>query len=712
MFEGFKTGTLFLIRTPDAFLPGYADQALADLKKAGLSYITWLETWNCEDGVLWISPKFPRSSYWKDESRDPLEETFSAADKNDMAFLPEAGVMHNAFFDSHPEAWAHDYIGTPYRYGRIGLAPTAPETLEYFIDKYETLIDKFRGHRSLKGICLPAENGLWISYDQYTQNAYAKAFGENIPTPEKIADSSALQQRMNDFVERSLALFFSKLALHLKDKYDITIMHYPLGLLSDHCHFQPVNIPQHPVRILSSMLSVREIDIFNMQIHPTLDENPYFFKAESEMIQAIAKDRPCVADTHFYHEICDGKLPPATPKRFRDWILGTLTPNGVSFFCSGFFEMELPPWEKEINPGVRVFNAYSEPGIVSSRRKETLKSLSMINQIAPFMGGTFHDSECAIFYNEDIKFEYELGSWEKEHLFGLYEVFQAASIPVKFISEIPTSTTDAKIIFLHSLRNLSEIRLKSLYEFLMQGGHAVILGDCGDKVNKMLGLQISPAKENLVKASDSDGRVFENRLYACSYSAKDYSEASGMPLYYWNDNSFAVTEKKIGEGRVIYVGAYSAFSGFSNYRRTALIGVLKNIIGRLNGAIEVEVESPYRKYLRHAFLSADIYRNKTGDAVSLLVRNFGVEADNVSIRWRVPEHDEVRIFTDGKEMHADYKWINGVLSVLVPQVEDLIFIWLNTQRRKSGKGVAHEAVRGLNNTRLSRLGEVHPQGEK
>lgn len=679
MFEGFKTGTLFLIRTPDAFLPGYADKSLEDMKKAGLTYITWLETWNCEDGVLWITPKFPRSSYWKDEPRDPLEETFSAADKNDMAFLPEAGVMHQAFFDSHPKAWVHDYNGTPYRYGRIGLVPTAPETLEYFIVKYETLIDKFRGHRSLKGICLPAENCLCISYDSYTQKAYLEAFGENIPEPEKLADSKSLQQRVVGFAESQLALFFSKLASHLKSKYNLAIMHYPLGLLSDHCHFQPVNIP-HPARLLSSMLSVKEIDIFNMQIHPTLDENPYFFKAESEIIQAIAKDRPCVADTHFYHEICDGKLPSSTPKRFRDWILGTLTPNGISFFCSGFFERELPPWKKEINPGARVFNAYSEPEIVSSRRRETLKTLSMVNQITPFMEGTFHDSECAIFYNEDIKFEYELGSWEKEHLFGLYEVFQAASLPVKFISEIPASPTDVRTIFLHSLRNLSESRLKSLYKFLMQGGNAVISGDCGDKLNELLGFQISPAMENLVKTSDADGRVFENRLYACSYSAKDYSEASGMPLYYWNDNSFAVTEKKIGKGCAVYIGAYSAFSEFSIYRRTALIGVLKNIVRRLNGEIEVEVESPYRKTFRHAFLSADIYRNKTGSATSLFVRNFGVEADNVSIRWRIPEHDEVRIFTDGKEMHSDYKWEDGVFRILIPQIEDMIFIWLNKKR--------------------------------
>jgi hypothetical protein len=680
-FEGFKTGTLFLIRTPDAFLPGYADKSLEDMRKAGLSYITWLETWNCEDGVLWISPKYPRSSYWKNEPRDPLEETFAAADRQGMAFLPEAGVMHQEFFDSNQQACVHNYKGEPSgRYGRIGLVPDAPETLEYFIDKYETLIDKFRGHKSLKGICLPSENSVRLSCDSYTRKAYRETFGEDIPPMEKIENSSQLQQKVCGFVENRLALFFSRLALHLKSKYGVAIMHYPLGLLSGHCHFQPMFVPQ-PARLLSSILSVKETDIFNMQVHPTLDDNPYFFKAESEIIQAIAKDRPCIADTHFYHEICDGKLPASTPKRFRDWILGTLTPNGISFFCYGFFAPQLPPWKKEINPGARVFNAYSEPEIVDSRRKETLKALSMVNQIAPLMEGSFHDSECAIFYNEDIKFEYEHGSWEKEHLFGLYEVFQAASIPVKFISEIPESPTGTKLVCLDSVKNLSEERLKTLSKFLRAGGRAVILGDCGVGLNEMLGLKISPAKGNLVKISDHGGGDFANRVYACPYCAKDYSEAGGMPLYYWSDDSFAVTEKKIGEGKIIYIGAYSAFSEFSYYRRTTLIGVLKNIIKQLNGEIEVEIEAPYRKTLKHAYLSADIYRSRKGGSVALMIRNFGVEADNVRIRWRIPEHADLRFFTDGKEMRPDYKWADGVFSTLVPRVEDMSFIWLNKERR-------------------------------
>ena len=70
-FKKFNTGTLFLVRTPDTFPVGYADKSFEDMKNnLHFDYVALLETWNCDDGVLWKTDKFPRSSYWKNEERD------------------------------------------------------------------------------------------------------------------------------------------------------------------------------------------------------------------------------------------------------------------------------------------------------------------------------------------------------------------------------------------------------------------------------------------------------------------------------------------------------------------------------------------------------------------------------------------------------------------------------------------------------------------
>ena len=103
-FKKFNTGTLFLCRTPENFPVGYAEKSFEDMKNnLHFDYAAILETWNSADGVLWKSDKYPRSSYWKDEERDPIEECFLAADKYDMAFLIEAGMMHEEFMLAHKE---------------------------------------------------------------------------------------------------------------------------------------------------------------------------------------------------------------------------------------------------------------------------------------------------------------------------------------------------------------------------------------------------------------------------------------------------------------------------------------------------------------------------------------------------------------------------------------------------------------------------------
>jgi len=671
-FDGFKIGTLFLIRTPETFSANYAERALADMAELGIDYISWLETWNCTDGIIWKSDAFPRSSYWKGESRDPLEETFAAAAKNGIAFFPEAGYMHQVFFDSHPAAWCHDHNDNPaHRYSRIGLVPDAPETLDYFIMKYETLIEKYQHYDSLKGVCLPSENSIHLSYDQYTQEAYKKIFSCKLPTPEEIESSQTLYENWQEFSIDRLVNFFTQLGHHIKAKYSLSLMHYPLGLLSGSCHFQPTSYAR-PSKQLSALMKVKDTDLFNIQIHPTLDDNPYYFKAESEIIQELCGDRKCISDTHFYHEFCDGELPSATPKRFKDWTLSTLTPSGISYFSYGFFAPELPLWKDEINPGAPVYNGYSLPETVGARRKGTQEALLLSKQLGRFIKNSRHEAECAIYYNEKIRFDYPHSSYEKEHLFGLYEVFQAAAIPVTFAATIPEPSSKIKLLLLHYVRNLSAGSIAKLNIYMAGGGNVLLSGVIPSELQNVFKLNINQTSAHYVKKTTA-ANTGSDLMFSCPLDTLKFNETSGKPLAFWSDNSPAVTEKSIGKGKLIYIGASSAFSIFSHHRNTPLINFFKSLIIQLNEVLEVELKCRYRLKNYHRYLSTDIYRKKNENNAVLIIRNFGVEAKNVMIKWHIADAKQVEIFTDGQQL-ASYNWENNTLSVTIPVIEDIAFI--------------------------------------
>ena len=166
-FKGFNTGALFLVRTPENFPEGYAKRSFEDMKNnLRFDFAAWLETWNCFDGVLWKSDKYPRSGYWKGEERDPIEECFAAADEVGMTFIAEAGVMHEEYMLAHKDGMLTDENGSIRRYGRIGLTPSCPATLEYFKAKYDDLLSRFSHHESCRAVCMPCENGVVISYDK------------------------------------------------------------------------------------------------------------------------------------------------------------------------------------------------------------------------------------------------------------------------------------------------------------------------------------------------------------------------------------------------------------------------------------------------------------------------------------------------------------------------------------------------------------------
>ncbi len=668
-FNQFKIGTLFLIRTPETFPEGYPEKALSDMKSLGMDYIAWLETWNCQDGILWKNPKYPRSSFWENNARDPLEETFSAADESGLAFLPEAGVMHRDFFESHqdeasPRTADGKSIG---KYGRIGLVPSAPVTLDYFIDKYETLIEQFRHHKSFQGICLPAENGVIITWDKYTLNAYAKKTGESFPSPQALKNDYNTYLRVFRFMEAELADFMRKLASHIKGKYQLKIMHYPLGILSAQSHFIPKC--NGLTTGIDCLKKVKEIDILNLQIHPTLDDNPYYFKAETEIIQALCRDIPCVADTHYYHELCAGRLPSATPKRFRDWIFSTLTPHGISFFCSGFFEEELPEWKTMVNPGAKVFKAYSDPDIVHARRKQFVKAIAAARKIGCFLTNTRHEADCAVYYDRRIVEKYRWGNYEKLHLFGLYETFQAAAVPVKFLTSIPQGGSGCKSLFLHNPDKTDDSMAKELQEYVKAGGILILSGRASSSVAEIFALDLKPAASECVVLSLSDGTAL--MMPCCSET--NLSAAIGKTIYRWDNGYPCVSELKIGKGKLIYIGAGAVFSNFSNHRDFSAIKFFKEIVKIANGDLEVDISAPYLKHSKHIYLSSDIYQGT--DKKLLMIRNFGVEAENVSCEWNIKfSPDKLNFYIDDQELPLQYSLNGHLMSVKLPLIEDIAII--------------------------------------
>ena len=227
-----------------------------------------------------------------------------------------------------------------------------------------------------------AENSTCLSYDRYTEKAWREFSGRALPTPEELAESEALERETYRFLEEEYLRLFRKLARHIKQKYGLPLMHYPISKISTVSHFEPNTYAA--ARNLEVITKVDEIDLFNLQLHPPLGDHPGQFKMELELLEALT-DKPCVADTHWYHECNAGKLPELNSKRYIDWILSTLTPHGISFFCYGFMAEKLPLWKVELNPGAKVFNCYANDDEVAIRRKAVLRGMDFVETLRPLL---------------------------------------------------------------------------------------------------------------------------------------------------------------------------------------------------------------------------------------------------------------------------------------------------------------------------------------
>ena len=639
----FNCGALFLIRTPETFPEGYAAQAFEDMKALHLDYAAWLETWNCMDGIVWPHPDYPRSSFWKGCPRDPLEETFAAADAVGMAFLPECGVMDEAFMKAHSDAMMHLEDGRIARYGRIGLVPAADITVDYLIAKYEALIEKYKGHESLQGICMPAENGVRISYDRYTNDAYRKQFGEALPSSGELKADAALAARTTRFLEECFLRMYRRLARHLKQKYALPLMHYPQSKVSAISHHEPNDY--YPTRNLELITQAEEIDLLNLQLHPPLGDEPLQFKMELELLESIT-DRPFVADTHFFHETNAGKLPDLVSKRFTDWILFTLSPYGVSFFCYGFMAKQLPLWKDEINPKVRVANCYADEDATAARRKAVIRGMDYAYALKPLLEGTRHRAACAIFYKESLDDGYRYGSYYREHLFGLYELLQATALPVVFTGKIPADAQTISCLILDAVKSISAEECEQMRRFMASGGRIILVGRCAKEIYECCGFTVRETDASFVCNERGtwdfsvpvDGRAFTS---------------NGEPLRRYDTGEGAV----MLQGNACFVGASSAISDFCNMRQTGLVSFWKQLLHDFHADSGVKFHASYlNRWYEHEYVTADIYEAPDGSRRVLLLRDAGTEVQNATLEWALsPEWEITGALSDGKA----FPWKNG-----------------------------------------------------
>ena len=645
-FKKFNTGTLFLVRTPEVFPEGYAEKCFADMKNnLHFDFATLLETWNCMDGTVWKSDDFPRSSFWKNEERDPLEECFAAADKYGMAFLPEAGMMDDDFMYKHKDAMCTDFEGNLSRYGRIGLVPTYPETLKYLKRKYDALLQKFGHHPSCCGVCLPCENSIIVTYDPYTKAAYKEKFNEEMPSPDVIFADKAIENKVFRFLEDTFLAMYRALASYIKEKYNLPLMHYPIDVISSASFMQPERV--YPERNIAVMTQAKELDLLNMQLHPPLYPNPYFFKLETEYLMANANGIPCMADTHFYHEMAAGRVPDMTPKRIVDSILSTLTPNGISFFCYGFMAEELPGWKKELNPNAPVYRVYSEENTTKARRKMALNAMRYVEQLRNFMENTKHTADCAIYFPEELNADYLYSSYASEHIFGLHEMLNAASVPVAVTAKIPEKSTEIKALIMDSVQTISDEDAQKLESYIETGGKLIVVGKCCARIEQIAGINVKQS-EALVAVSPQS-KNYNHCLFRLPRDGKHYTEENGTPLLLYNNGEAAVTKK----GNVIFFGAADAVGRFSLYRDYSLVEYWKNLLMQENLNSGVHFGNEYvGRTNGHQFTSCDLYKND--EKCLLFIRNFGVEHYHASVKWKLPENMRVvKALADGEEFQFE-----------------------------------------------------------
>ena len=265
------------------------------------------------------------------------------------------------------------------------------------------------------------------------------------------------------------------------------------------------------------------------------------------------------------------------------------------------------------------------------------------------LSGTKHKADVAIYYPERLNSDYMYSSYATEHMFGLYELFNAAAIPVSITANIPESPEEQKAIIMNNVRRISDAELKKLEKYLSRGGKLILVGKCSDEIEKLAGISTRLSSAKCVVSETSDN--YNCTLFHLPLDGKHYYEEKGESILCYNNGKSAVTR----HGNVIYFGISDEIGRFSLYRDFALANWVKTFFTEEKLNTSVEFHNVYVGMTdRHQFTSCDLYEKE--EQKLLLIRNFGVEQNRSSLWWNIPENMRVtRAIADGK----DFRFENG-----------------------------------------------------
>jgi hypothetical protein len=221
-------------------------------------------------------------------------------------------------------------------------------------------------------------------------------------------------------------------------------------------------------------------------------------------------------------------------------------------------------------------------------------------------------------------------------------MFNAAAIPLKFVSQIPENAKSEKLIVLDSVTFMPDRDKDNLKKYISDGGKVMVIGKCSDDLQDILG--INPVKSNARLTQLEDSWRYNNCLVRLPLNSTHYTQ-SGEGLIYYDDGTPAITQN----GSIIYIGLSDVVDRFSQYRDFYLASWLKNYCNKNGLNTGVEYHNVYvGQKDRHQFVSCDVFENEQQKL--LFIRNFGVEPSSSEVKWEMPEDFKItKAFADGNE---------------------------------------------------------------
>lgn len=328
---------------------------------------------------------------------------------------------------------------------------------------------------------------------------------------------------------------------------------------------------------------------------------------------------------------------------------------------------ELPLWKKELNPGAPVFKVYGESNTVKARREMAVKALDYVELLRPLLENTSHYADCAVFYPESIDKENIYAAHAVDNILGLYELFNAATVPLRVIDKIPTSAEEQKLIVLNSVGSFSDGNCRKLEQYLASGGKVMLVGKNCEEIERIAGVAVVESDALFVQSELSN--EYNQCYMRLPSKGRHYTETNGVPLLRYDNGEAAITKTD----NVIYFGMVDEIDRFCYCRDFSLASWLKHYFTAENFCSGIEFHNIYVKEQdRHQYVSCDIFEND--EKKILFIRNFGVDQRNSSVSWNLSENLQItKAWADGTE----FKFKNGGE---LPPFEHFVVIYAEKRR--------------------------------